>query len=57
MYIDIIAIIVGMLMITGCVIWKLSHRESKDCIAASITAFLIGLALVISGIIFYHIKS
>lgn len=57
MYIDIIAIIVGMLMITGCIIWRLFHRESKECIAASITAFLIGLALVISGIIFYNIKT
>lgn len=57
MYIDIIAIIVGMLMMTGCIIWRLFHRESKECIAASITAFLIGLALVISGIIFYNIKT
>ena len=57
MYIDIISIIVGALIMTGCIVWKLTTKESKDCLVASIVAFLIGLALVISGIVFYNIKS
>ena len=57
MYIDIISIVVGMLIMTGCIVWKLTTKETKDCLVASIVAFLIGLALVISGIVFYCIKS
>ena len=57
MYLDIISIIVGALIMTGCIVWKLTTKESKDCLVASIVAFLIGLALVISGIVFYHIKN
>ena len=56
MYLDIIAIIVGALIMTGCVLWRLFNKESKDCLISSIIAFLVGMALVISGIIFYNIK-
>ena len=56
-YIDIISVVIGMLMMTGCILWKLTTKESKDCLVASIIAFLIGLALVVSGIWFYCINS
>lgn len=57
MYIDIISIIVGALVMTGCILWGLTHHESKECLISSIVTFLIGLGLLISGIIFYYIKS
>lgn len=57
MYIDIISIIVGALVMTGCVLWRLFNHESKECLISSIITFLIGLGLLISGIIFYRIKT
>ena len=57
MYLDIISIVVGMLMITGCVLWNITNKASKDCLIASIVALLIGLVLVASGVVFYCIKS
>ena len=51
MILHILAIIIGALICTGCIIYGLFNKETNECKFATVISFLIGLILVITGIV------
>ena len=54
--VHILAIIFGMLVCTGCVIYGLFNKETNECRFATVISFLIGVIMVVSGIVFMIFK-
>ena len=52
----ILSIIIGALICTGCIIWKLVYKETKTCELVSMAAYIIGSLLFAFGIVSYFSK-
>lgn len=50
MIVHILAIVIGALICTGCIICGLFNKETNECKFATVISFLIGLILVITGV-------
>ena len=56
MIFHILAIIIGALICTGCILYGLFNKETNECRFATFISFVIGLILLISGIVFVIFK-